>query len=251
MARPGCGLRPRGRLRQDRPLELLQLWPWIEAELVRQIATGVLVGLERLALATIDIEGKHEQAPQPLAARLIPHEALQFGDGLPRHAGSDPQLEQLFQRLDAQLLETLGLSTSELFAGQVAQGGARPELQDRLQRRQRGLRSARCNVFTRLAEPTLEPSAVELVISHIEPVASRGSRESSAVGAKSLTDPRDVDLDGLDRSEGLLLWPHPVGQGLGRKWSVPLQQQEREHAPLASSTEIERMSIRECRDVPE
>ena len=98
----------------------------IEAELVGQVAAGVLVGLERLALAAVGVQGEHEQPPQPFAAGLLGHQATELADRLAARAGGDPQLEQLLEGLEPQLLEPIGLAPGELLAGQVAEGRPRP-----------------------------------------------------------------------------------------------------------------------------
>ena len=66
-----------------------------------------------------------------------------------------------------------------------------------------------------------------------------------------MAEPGDVDLDGLDGAERLLIGPQPVGQQVGRDRPIALEQQQREHAPLADAAEVERLPVGEDRDLPE
>jgi hypothetical protein len=80
-----CGLwllRPRRFLGQDGSLEVLQLRARVQAELIGQIAAGILIGLERVPLATIGVQGEHQQTPQALATGLVRDETAQLRDRL-------------------------------------------------------------------------------------------------------------------------------------------------------------------------
>ena len=58
----------------------------IEPELLRQPPSQVLVGLERLGLATGAIQRSHQLTPQPLSQRVLAHERLELRDELSRPA---------------------------------------------------------------------------------------------------------------------------------------------------------------------
>ena len=83
-------------LLQHLSLELLQLRPGVESELVGGDPRRA-VDLERLGLATAAVERKHQLTAQPLAEGVSSDERLQLGDE-PRVAaehelGVDPLLE--------------------------------------------------------------------------------------------------------------------------------------------------------------
>ncbi len=246
-----CRARTRCLLGQDRPLELLQLRARVEAELVGQVPAGVLVGLERRALASVGVQRKHQQAPQPLPARLLRDETAQLGDGLPAGALADPHLVQLLDRLEPQLLEPVGLAPGERLGRDITQGGARPVRQGRLERRAGVLPGARCGCLPSLAQTTLEARDIELVIGDRQPVTGRGGGQSARLGAECVAEPGDVDLHGLDGAERLLIGPQAVGQQVGRDRPIALEQQQREHAPLADAAEVERLPVGEDRDLPQ
>jgi hypothetical protein len=56
----------------------------IKTQGIREVPPGILVCLERLALATVDIEGEHEQPPEPLAPGIVRQQATDLTDDLPR-----------------------------------------------------------------------------------------------------------------------------------------------------------------------
>ena len=90
----------------ESPLQSLQVRAWIKTKLVRQVPPSVLVGLERFALPTVAIEREHEQAPQPFASGMLADVPAELGDDVPTQTDVDPQLVQLFDRLQAELFET-------------------------------------------------------------------------------------------------------------------------------------------------
>ncbi len=166
-------------------------------------------------------------------------------------AGGDPQLVQLLERLEPELLEPVGLAPGELLAGEVAEGRPRPLGEALLEPGQGGRRGAGGERLAGLAEAALEAGGIELVVGHRQPVAGRRRGESIGSGAERMADARDVDLDRLDRAERLVVGPQPVGQELGGDRAIALEHEQREDAPLAGATELERPPVRQHRDVPE
>ena len=71
-------------LAQDPRLQLLQAPAGLDAELVDERAARILVGLERLRLASRAVEGLHQQLAWPLAQRLLGDERLELGDDVRR-----------------------------------------------------------------------------------------------------------------------------------------------------------------------
>ncbi len=158
---------------------------------------------------------------------------------------------QLLERLEPELLEPVGLAPGELLAGQVAEGRPRPLCEARLEPGQGGLGRTRGERLAGLPEAALEAGGVELVVGHRQPIAGRRRAESIGSGTERMADARDVDLDRLDRAERLVVGPQPVGQELGGDRAIALEQEQREDAPLARATELERPPVGQHRDVPE
>ena len=154
-------------------------------------------------------------------------------------AGRDPQLEQLLESLEPELLEPVGLAPGELFAGQVAESRPRPLCEGSLSPASGGVGRTGRERLAGLPETALEAGGIELVVGHRQPIAGRRRAESISGGAESVADPRDVYLDRLDRSERLVVGPQPVGEELvaiGRsRWSRSSARTLRWRVPPSSS----------------
>ena len=85
-------------LAQDRCLELSELGPRVETELLDERLAGIAVRGERVGLASGAVEREHELPAWPLAQRLRLDERLELGDELgvacEREVGVDPLLER-------------------------------------------------------------------------------------------------------------------------------------------------------------
>src|SRR6185437_1129452 len=95
---------------QHAALELPERLARLEAELVGEQAAGLAVDVERLGLTSRAVQGEHQEASQPLPERMLGDEGLQLGDDRPLKAAAEVGLEAIFERLQTQFLETLGLA---------------------------------------------------------------------------------------------------------------------------------------------
>jgi hypothetical protein len=59
-----------GIVRQDPTFEFLQWWSGLEPELLREPASGSLIGLECVALASGAVQGQHELTDRALTQRV-------------------------------------------------------------------------------------------------------------------------------------------------------------------------------------
>ena len=84
-------------LPQDRGLQTLERRPGLDAELLDERLTGVLVRRERLHLTARAVEREHQLAAKPLPERMPRDERLELADDLLVAAGGeirlDPRLE--------------------------------------------------------------------------------------------------------------------------------------------------------------
>ena len=140
-------------LAQDPRLQLLQAPAGLHAELADERATRILVGLERLCLASGAVVGLHQQLAWPLAQRLLGDERLELGHDVgvasELGVGADP----LLVRDEAQLLEPADLGLGEIVVGQVGECRAPPERECLTQRRGALVRLCRARVGEQLLEP--------------------------------------------------------------------------------------------------
>ncbi len=143
---------PRRRLRrgerrvlvEDLTLEPPQVLARLEAELLRERAASLLVGLQRLRLPTRAVEGEHQLPPGPFAQRMLDDERLELDDELLVASELEIGLDPLLLGGEAELVEARDLGLSEVRVSELRQRGAAPErerLPQLLRRRARAHRA--------------------------------------------------------------------------------------------------------------
>jgi len=167
---------------------------------------------------------------------MLGDKRLQLGDDLALAGAAEVGLEAVLERLQAQLLQTLGLAPkgSRL---QPGQGWAAPEGESVAQERRRPLAVSRAERLASLACDLLEPGQVELVAVEHERVAAAPAFDGP--GLELTAEPRDVDLHGLLCCLRRLL-PELFDEPL--EWDRPSgpEDQGGEHALLAGTAERKR-----------
>ena len=137
-------------LAQDGRLQLLELGPRVEAQLVEQRLAGGAIRGERVGLAAGSVEGEHQLSARPLAERVRLDDRLELGDELRVAAEREVGLDPLLEHDGAQLLETGDLGLCERLVREVGERGAAPERERLAERRLGGLRAARLQRLPRL-----------------------------------------------------------------------------------------------------
>ena len=112
---------------QDRLLKPLQLLARLEPKLLRQLAAGGSVGVERLGLARRPVERQHQLVAQALPEWMRGDQALELAHELRVATTGQVGVDPLLQRRPAQLLEPGDLVLDEGFVGEVGQRGAAPQ----------------------------------------------------------------------------------------------------------------------------
>src|SRR5689334_19590529 len=199
--------RKRRLLVEDRELEVPELLARVETELVVQIPASLLVGLERLGLAAVGVERKHEQPPQRLPPGLVGDETTEFGDRLTASADVDARLVQLLDSLQPELFQTIGLASRESLVGDVTEGGAGPLGERGFEGGPRAVLLAGGARLASLPKAALETCDVELVVGDCQAVARRGGTQAAGLRAEDIAQPRDVDLDRLYGAQWLVVRP--------------------------------------------
>ena len=123
--RPRCG--HAGLVAQDRALERAQLGRGVEPELVAERGAKLVVGGERVGLATAAVEREHQLAAHRLAQRVLRHERVQLRDQLAVAAEVEPGVDPRADRLEPLLLEPLGDRHGERLEADVLERRAAPE----------------------------------------------------------------------------------------------------------------------------
>ena len=90
-------------LREDAILKLAQLRAGLDAELFDELHARVLVGLQRIGLTAISVEGEHELSAESLAIGVLIDQRLKPPDDVGMVALGELRLDQQLERIDPQL----------------------------------------------------------------------------------------------------------------------------------------------------
>ena len=207
-------------LAEDPCFELLQRPARLEPELAAQPAGAPPVCVERVGLAAGTVERKHELLEQVLSKRMLGDERLQLGDELAvppeLEVGIDPGLE----RCELAFLEPRDLHLRPRLEAQIGERPAAKERERLAQPRSCLLRRSP----RRRADECVEAIDIDLARRNGELVTAT-PRDDAAVPKRS-AEPRDVDLNALDRGRRRLPAPYVVDQTVRRDRPATREQQQ-------------------------
>ncbi len=112
---------------EDRPFQLLQLPPRLDAKFADQNLPGVPIDLECLRLPSRAVQREHELGPRALAQGLPLDERLELRHELLMLAESEICIDAVFECHGAALLEPRDLRLGERLVAQVTQRWATPD----------------------------------------------------------------------------------------------------------------------------
>src|SRR5262249_3667941 len=125
----GRARRERTLLPQDPAVELLQLAPRLDSELVVERRAEVEVRLRRLRLPSRAVEREHQLSAQALAQRVLCDERFELRHEADVEPGLELGLDAVFDRVQPELLEPPDLALRERLVGHVRQRWPAPELE--------------------------------------------------------------------------------------------------------------------------
>src|SRR5438034_6114150 len=112
---------------EDCLVDLAQIGPRLEAKLVGQRASCILVRVERIGLASRPIQRQHQLRAEALGVWMLANEGLDLRNDLEvmpeRELGVDP----VFERAASQLFESRDLRLRRVQVGKVGKGATPPE----------------------------------------------------------------------------------------------------------------------------
>jgi hypothetical protein len=222
-------------LSEDRALEALERRTGLDAQFPDEQLAGLLVGRERVGLASGPVEGEHELAAKALAVRMAGDEGFELGDEVAAVPELQLGIDSLLDRLQAQLVEPGDLRLREGLEAEVGERLPPPEVECLPQsHRSPGGISTRPELAAGLHE-LLEAVEIELTGGELDEIAR--STGANTLGAERLTQPGDVDLERLPRGLGRALSPELVDQALGADDLVGVQEQDRQRRSLLAGAE--------------
>ena len=221
------GHREVGILGENCALELAQLDPRLEAELLDERRPRVPVRLKRVGLAAGAVERQHQPAVQPLAQRMLGYQSLQLRHELRVTPGAQLGLESRLERDQPLLLERCDRALRERRERQVGERRAAPQRERLPQQRARVLGLVRRQGAAPVVDEPPEALGVELVRAHVQAVAGRRRGQRVRI-AECLAQARHVNVDGLRRARRRLLAPECDGQRVRAHRLVGMEQQQRE-----------------------
>ena len=111
----------RGIVRKDLALQLPQLRPRLEAELVQEKRSSSLIRIEGVCLATRAVERKHQLRAQSLPERMLGHERFELRDERGMTALGEVSVEPLLEACKRELLDPRNLVLCERLVREVSQ----------------------------------------------------------------------------------------------------------------------------------
>ena len=222
-----CPLRP-SLATQYLALEPAEILARLDADLVERGA-GLSVGLERLRRAAGPMASAHQQVPGPLAERLLPDERLELRHDVGRVTELDVGRDPLFDRDQAELVESADLVLRPLLERELRERRAAPQLERPDEQRASLVRGRPA----RVAQQPLEASGVDLLGRHREQVA-RGPRHED-VRSERLPQRHDGVLQRRGRGLRRLGAVELVDELLGRHHPARAEEQRDEQRTLVSA----------------
>ena len=205
MRTPESGIVP-----QDPPLELSQVRPRLQPELLRELVPSGLEYRKRVRLPAGAVEREHQLTPQPLPQRISIDEPLELGHELSGRAERELRVRQLLERRQSPLLEPPALAARKRLVEHICEGRPSPDGQRQPQQPRRRARIPGRPCFSPGVHEALEAVKVELVGFNAEGIAARPPEEPIAPNHPA--QPRDVRVERLLDARGWLLAPECVDQ---------------------------------------
>jgi hypothetical protein len=234
-----------GRLAEHLLLQLLQLGPRFDAELVDEPAPQPTVGGEGVGLPSGAVERQHQLRPQPLPEGVLGGELLQLGHHLGVAAEGQVGVDPSLSGGQAQLLEPPDGGLQGAQPGQVGEHVAPPQPQGLAERGGGVGRPPVLELGPSPRDELLEAPGVDAVGLDLEHVAGRspdhrGRRQRPAQAGHVGPD------DAHRRLRPLLepvLGPQRVDQRVGGHHLTRSQGQKGQHGPQLGATQPDRRAV--------
>ena len=227
MVAPGCpsGSRDRdgsaGRRRQaerrivgeDLGVQKLQILARLDTQFLDEQGSRVAIGGQCVGLAARPVQRQHQLAAQGFAERMLDDEGLQLRDSSGVVAEREVRLDATRERHEPEFQEAIPLGGGEIVGSKLGQRWPAPQLERLADHRRRVPRVAGVEGDPSASDQGLEPADIDFVCGDSEPVAAALGLQQTV--AERLPQLIDVAVDDLGRSDGRVVAPDLVDQGLG------------------------------------
>ena len=214
-----------------------------EPQLVGQQAPQVLVGPQRLSVASRAVEGQHAQKPQPLPEGVGAGERLE----LPGHEAMVPHrevgLDAVLDGGQSSFLQSARFRSGGRGVCHLGQGGAAPECQRLSERPGRLGVVAGGGPLPSLGAQRFEPEGVDRLVVDLQPVPRRTGPERVPVLSQGLAEAGDVDPQGGGGAGRRVARPEILGQGIGGDDTVGGQDKQRQEGAFPRALQAERVTV--------
>ena len=183
-------------LSEDPRLELAQLGPRLDPELVHERGPQLAECAQRVGLAPGTVERQEPLMPEPLAQRVVRGQRLELRDRLLVSAAGQQRIHLRLERAEAFLLQPRLLRAGELHAVDVGQRRPAPQRQRLVEDPNGSFRIPASQRVTSIGGELLESQSVELAGRDAQYIPGRASLQAVSLPnrAKGLAQLREPDL---------------------------------------------------------
>jgi hypothetical protein len=206
-------------LAQDRLVQLAQLGPGLDADLLDQCRSRLPVGVQRLRLAPRAVQREHPLGVKPFAQRLARDQGLELAEDLAMASRRHVAFDRALGRRQVQLLEAADLGVRERLVGDIGERCPAPE-RERLARHVVG-------------DERLEPPRIDVAVAEAQlvPAPAGDDLRAVAAGGQRLAHLRDIQLHHLGRRGRRSLAPERLDQPIARHRRALVKGQDGQQRP--------------------
>lgn len=222
-------------------LQLLQARAGLDTEFLAEGSPSAPVGLERLDLTVVSVEGQHQLCAQALSVGVRSHQGFKLGNKCVLATECEIRLDPALDRGQAELLEAPDLALGKALEREIRECGPPPECERSTKRHGRG-----CGVTARELLPTRFEESLEAV--RVEPLRRNMQHVPRRLGEQGLLTvsggeqtPQPCEIDVEDRVDRLRrpVGPELLDQSFARDGLVRVQQQKAEERALPRTADRE------------
>ncbi len=227
--------RQRRVLTEDRPLEVLQRRPRIDAELVDEHGAGGSIGVECVLLPTRAVEREDLLLTEPFAVGLLRDQLFELGEQRVVLTQRQERAPADLERLQSQLLQVRRRAGRRRLVSEIRERRSSPERERSVHVFERSRRCALLECAVGPREELFELLGVELA--RVEVNAISGADRDDAIAAESTPEPVHVHLERAVGSARRPVVPECVDEPVARYDTAAFEEEHGEQRALLRAAE--------------